>query len=158
MYNKFISGGHPISVDILFVMACPSNSPKMLHKLDQYQSCKRYVITGCLSNSIICEHAGSTLLYILGHVLVYCELFSLIFFVALCPDPAAIVNGMVTSTGTSVGDTATYTCNSGLELIGDATTTCTQVNANSAIFSPNPPSCRRKYCINESRMATCTCF
>ncbi len=83
-------------------------------------------------------------------MLVYCELFSLIFFVALCPDPAAIINGRVTFTGTSVGDTATYTCNLGLELIGGVTTTCTQVNANSAAFSPNPPSCRRKYCINES--------
>ena len=68
---------------------------------------------------------------------------------ALCPDPADIVNGMVTFTGNSVGDTATYTCNAGFELIGSATTTCTQVDADSAVFSPEPPQCRGKYCITQ---------
>ena len=64
---------------------------------------------------------------------------------ALCPDPADIVNGMVTFTGNSVGDTATYTCNAGFELIGSVTTTCTLVDVNSAGFSPAPPVCRREY-------------
>ena len=63
---------------------------------------------------------------------------------ALCTDPVDIVNGMVTFTGNSIGDTATYTCNSGFELIGDATTTCTQVDANSAVFQPAVPVCRRE--------------
>ena len=63
---------------------------------------------------------------------------------ALCPDPANIVNGVVTFTGNSVGDTATYTCNTGFELVGSATTTCTQVDVNSAAFSPEPPICRRE--------------
>ena len=64
---------------------------------------------------------------------------------ALCPDPDGILNGMVTFTGNSGGDTATYTCNSGFELIGDATTTCTQVDDNSATFPPvPPPECRRE--------------
>ena len=67
---------------------------------------------------------------------------------ALCPVPDDIDNGIVTSTGASVGDTATYTCNPGFELIGDATTTCTQVDVNSAAFSPQPPVCRREYCTN----------
>ena len=66
----------------------------------------------------------------------------------MCPDPVGIANGMVTFTGNSVGDTATYTCNSGFELIGSATVTCIQVNGNSAAFSPVPPVCRREYCIN----------
>ena len=64
---------------------------------------------------------------------------------ALCPDPVGIVNGMVTFTGNSVGDTATYACDPGFELIGPATATCTAVDANSAAFSPPPPVCRREY-------------
>ena len=64
---------------------------------------------------------------------------------ALCPDPADIVNGMVTFTGNLVGDTATYTCNAGFELIGSATTTCTLVDVNTAAFSPAPPVCSREY-------------
>ena len=48
-------------------------------------------------------------------------------------------------TGNSVGDTVTYTCNLGFELIGNVTTTCTQVDANSAVFQPAPPFCRREY-------------
>ena len=67
---------------------------------------------------------------------------------ALCPEPVDPVNGMVTFTGNSVNDTATYTCNSGFELVGSATATCTQVDVNSATFSPAPPVCRRKYFIN----------
>ena len=68
---------------------------------------------------------------------------------ALCPDPADIVNGMMMFTGNSVGDNATYTCNSGFELIGSASTTCMQVDVNSATFSPAAPVCRREYCMCE---------
>ena len=64
---------------------------------------------------------------------------------ALCPDPADIVNGMVTFTGNSVGDTATYNCDPGFELIGDATTTCTLVDVNSTTFQLMPPVCRGEY-------------
>ena len=67
------------------------------------------------------------------------------FSAALCPDPAAIVNGMRTFTGNSVGDTATYTCNPGFELIGSETTTCTRVTVNSASFTPDPPECSGEY-------------
>ena len=67
---------------------------------------------------------------------------------ALCPDPADVANGMVTFAANSVSDTATYICNSGFELIGSATVTCTQVDVNSATFSPAPPVCRREYCMN----------
>ncbi len=52
---------------------------------------------------------------------------------------------MVTFNGRSIGDVATYTCNSGFELIGNAITTCTLVNMDSAEFQPAPPFCRRKY-------------
>ena len=61
---------------------------------------------------------------------------------------------MVTFTDTSVGDTATYTCNSGFELIGDATTTCTQVDANSALFTPAQPFCRREHCVKINGAST----
>ncbi len=64
---------------------------------------------------------------------------------ALCEDPVTIDNGMVTFNDNSVGAMATYTCDSGFELIGNATTTCTLVNMNSADFQPTPPSCRREY-------------
>ena len=64
--------------------------------------------------------------------------------IVLCPDPVDIDNGMVTSTGNFVGDTATYTCDPGFELIGDPTTTCTQVDGETALFLPPPPVCRRE--------------
>ena len=71
----------------------------------------------------------------------------------MCPDPIDIINGIVTFTGNSVGDTATYTCNLGFELIGGATRTCTQVNVNSTTFQPAVPSCRREYIVNHSACA-----
>ncbi len=73
---------------------------------------------------------------------------------ALCSVPADISNGTVMFTTTSVGDTATYSCDSGFELIGGATTTCTEVDANSAEFLPQPPVCKREYCMNVTGVAT----
>ena len=72
---------------------------------------------------------------------------------ALCPDPPALDNAMVTFTGNSVGDTATYTCNVGFELIGDPTTTCTAAsNGNFAAFpAVPPPMCSREYIFNKYR-------
>ena len=68
-----------------------------------------------------------------------------LFYIALCLDPVDIDFGTVTLTGNSIGDTATYSCNPGFELIGGATTTCTQMDPNSAGFSPLLPSCRREH-------------
>ena len=65
-----------------------------------------------------------------------------------CEDPVDIDNGTVTFNGTLVGEMATYTCDSGFELVGDATTTCTLVDMDSAEFQPAPPSCRREYTKN----------
>ena len=54
-------------------------------------------------------------------------------------------NGVVTFTGISVGDNATYTCNTGFELIGEGVATCTQAEGmNNASFLPTEPNCRRK--------------
>ena len=77
--------------------------------------------------------------------------------VALCSDPPTIVNGMRTFSGNSVNDTATYSCNSSFELIGDATTTCTAAaDGNSATFLPvPPPTCRREYCIISYGFVAC---
>ena len=43
----------------------------------------------------------------------------------MCLDPVDIDDGTVTLTGNLVGDTATYTCDPGFELVGDVITTCT---------------------------------
>ena len=74
---------------------------------------------------------------------------------ALCLDPPALVNGMRTFTGNSVGDTAAYNCNPGFELIGNSTTTCTVVvdgNSSTVTFpTVPPPECRREYFNNINR-------
>ena len=69
-------------------------------------------------------------------------------YTALCSDPVNIGNGMVTFTGNSVGDTATYSCDSGFELLGELATTCTLVDGNFAAFSPEQPFCIREYHMN----------
>ena len=73
---------------------------------------------------------------------------------ALCPNPPALANAMVTFTGNSVNDTATYTCNSGFELCGDPTTTCTAaLDWNFASFpAVPPPECKREYFLNIAYM------
>ena len=73
----------------------------------------------------------------------YC--FCILFCLVLCSSPSSPSNGEVTSAGNSVGDTATYTCNTGFELIGQAVTTCTQATGgNTASFLPVQPVCHRK--------------
>ena len=69
-----------------------------------------------------------------------------IIFLALCSSPSSPSKGGVISAGNSVGDTATYTCNTGFELIGQAEATCTlNTDGNSASFMPAQPICRRKF-------------
>ena len=72
---------------------------------------------------------------------------------ALCPNPPPLANAMVTFTGNSVGDTATYTCNVGFELIGDPTTICkAATDGNSAAFpAVPPPMCSREYIFKKYR-------
>ena len=41
-----------------------------------------------------------------------------------CGDAPGISNGEVTFSSTSFGSTATYSCDAGYELVGEATTTC----------------------------------
>ena len=97
-----------------------------------------------ISNSIYLHtllYLGSISIIVFNHKM---HTSHLSFYAALCPDPVDINNGMITFTGNSINDTATYSCNSGFELIGDATRTCTQVDVNFAIFSPQAPFCRRE--------------
>ena len=60
---------------------------------------------------------------------------------ATCDAPAAPANGGVTSTGNNVGATATYSCDSGYDLIGDATATCTDNGDGTGSFQPGAPTC-----------------
>ena len=56
----------------------------------------------------------------------------------MCPDLTAPDNGEVVVNGTSPGDTATYSCNTGLELEGVDTVTC----EDDGVWSAGPPVCR----------------
>ena len=49
------------------------------------------------------------------------------------------VNGMVMMTGNSIGDTATYSCNQGYELVGAEILTCLSIGAQ---WSDFPPECK----------------
>ena len=51
--------------------------------------------------------------------------------------------GTVTVSGQSVGDTATYDCQSGFSLIGTPTRTCTLISPGSADWSGEAPICER---------------
>ena len=53
--------------------------------------------------------------------------------------------GTVTVLGQSVGDTATYECRTGFDLVGQLTRTCTQTSPGSANWSGEAPICRRMY-------------
>ena len=65
----------------------------------------------------------------------------------------------MTFNGNSVGNTTTYSCNTGFELIGDSTTICTQIDANSAEFPVvPPPECRREYFMNITNTTYNVCF
>ena len=51
--------------------------------------------------------------------------------------------GSVSQTGTEVGDTATYMCDPGYELVGDEVRTCQRINDNTTAFDGEQPVCRR---------------
>ena len=59
----------------------------------------------------------------------------------LCADPVAPANGGVSFSGNEVGDTATYTCDSGFDLVGEGLATCTAAADGTASFQPGPPTC-----------------
>ncbi len=67
-----------------------------------------------------------------------------------CGDPPTIPNGSRTFTGTTFGETATYTCDNGYQLSGSSTVTCQA----SGSWSPAPTCPSRKIrnylCYNRS--------
>ena len=73
-----------------------------------------------------------------------------ILFIALCPELTAPANGNVTVTGQSVGDTATYSCDAGFVLDGNASRTCTMLDPDASDWSLMAPVCISKFNI------TCT--
>ena len=70
---------------------------------------------------------------------------------AQCEQLPDIQFGSVSQTGVAVGDTATYTCDPGFDLvaIGPPTRTCTQIDPDTAVFNGQEPFCRRTclYCL-----------
>ena len=62
-----------------------------------------------------------------------------------CADPDAPDNGDVVIGGNDVGDTATYTCDTGYNRVGAEVATCTEAaDGESASFTPDPPVCESK--------------
>ena len=61
-----------------------------------------------------------------------------LFVAVLCPDLDNPVNGSVSQSGNSEGDTATYTCDNGYELFGHQVLNC-QANGT---WDNSPPICR----------------
>ena len=64
---------------------------------------------------------------------------------AQCPSLSNPSFGSVIVTGLSIGDTATYSCNAGFELVGIAVRTCELVGAGVAAWSGAAPICRRRF-------------
>ena len=65
-----------------------------------------------------------------------------IFLLSTVVDCSALTNppnGQVSTTGTTFGQTATYSCNMGYNLVGDTTRTC-QATGN---WSGSEPTCER---------------
>ena len=72
---------------------------------------------------------------------IYLHLF-LIYIAVDCGTLTNPVNGQVTHTaGTTFGRTATYSCNTGYNLVGDSTRTCQATR----VWSGSPPSCQGSY-------------
>lgn len=87
-----------------------------------------------------------------------------------CPAAVAPANGMVSGSSTSIGATVNYTCNSGYNLSGASSATCTQTSATTAAWSPAAPTCvaivdpcspnpcqNGGTCANSGGNAVCTC-
>ena len=62
-----------------------------------------------------------------------------------CPSLSNPSFGSVTVTGVSIGDTATYSCNSGFILVGVEVRTCQLVGAGVAVWSGAAPICQRRF-------------
>ncbi|NXC59116.1 ZP3R protein, partial [Aleadryas rufinucha] len=70
--------------------------------------------------------------------------------IVLCPPPPAIENGRLLNGNEdfTFGMAASYTCNSGLSLIGEATIFCTLGSAFQGVWSGPAPECKEVKCEN----------
>ena len=64
---------------------------------------------------------------------------------AECPVLSAPAFGSVSITGRRPGDTATYRCNTGFELIGPDTRVCGETDPGMADWDGEEPICRRMF-------------
>ena len=71
------------------------------------------------------------------HIILAIASYIVLFFAGHCPNVSEPANGEVLLSGLSVGDTATFTCNTGYELVGEQTITC----QNNGTLSNSPPVC-----------------
>ena len=106
------------------------------------QACFLYFFYMSLFNSKIIY-----LFYVAGHFTqcLYIHTICTTVFVTfsieiMCPDLENPANGAVMVNGVNPGDTATYTCISGYELVGADTLTC----GTDGMWSPEPPVCTRE--------------
>ena len=82
----------------------------------------------CPSKLVIINHQVRLCIY------VYIFLLSTVVDCGPLPNP---VNGQVNTTGTTYGQTATYSCNTGYRLLGDSTRTCQATGS----WSGSAPTC-----------------
>ena len=69
-----------------------------------------------------------------------CTLYILLSTVVDCDSLTNLANGQVNHTaGTTFGETATYNCNTGYNLVGDSTRTCQA----DGMWSGSEPTCQR---------------
>ena len=66
---------------------------------------------------------------------------------ALCPDQDSPANGVVSQSGNSEGDTATFICNDGYELVGSLFLTC----RNDGTWDNSPAVCKRELISNRQQ-------
>ena len=71
------------------------------------------------------------------HIILATASYIVPFFAGHCSNVSEPANGEVLLSGLSVGDTATFTCNTGYELVGEQTISC-QTNGT---WSNPPPVC-----------------
>ena len=74
-----------------------------------------------------------------------CQVFkyysAMFLSLALCPDLTAPSNGAVNQSGNSAGDTGTFTCDEGYELVGAPVLNC----QGDGTWDNPEPTCRRKF-------------
>ena len=84
----------------------------------------------------------SCIAYLIGELII---LIMLSLLAATCPFLSPPNNGSVSLTGVSIGDTATYTCDPGFNLVGTEVRTCEQIGPGLAAWSGSAPICLRRF-------------